>query len=99
MATKAELDASVNAAADRVIAAIEAAKPAPADDGLWMGTFQAENKVYVVINGVRYHVPGGVSESDTNNRLALLQRQGFDNRGVQDAALSVLPEAPFSLTA
>ncbi len=97
MATKAELEQVVAAQADRIIAAIP--KPAPVDDGLWMGTFQAEGKVYIVVNGVRYHVPGGATEGETNQRLELLQRQGFDNRGVQDAALSALPEAPFALTA
>jgi len=99
MATRAELQQDLQAQADRIIAAVNAAKAPPTDDGLWMGTFQAEGKVYIVVNGVRYHVPGGATEGETNQRLELLQRQGFDNRGVQDAALSALPEAPFALTA
>lgn len=97
MATKAELEQVVAAQADRIIAAIP--KPQPVDDGRWMATFAAEGKIYAVINGVRYHVPGGATEEATNNRLSLLELQGFDNRGVQDAALSVLPEAPFSIVA
>lgn len=97
MATKAELEQVVAAQADRIIAAIP--KPVAVDDGRWMATFAAEGKIYAVINGVRYHVPGGATEEETNHRLALLELQGFDNRGVQDAALSVLPEAPFSIVA
>ena len=97
MATRAELQQDLKAEADRIIAAIP--KPQPVDDGRWMATFQAEGKVYIVIGGVRYHVPGGATEEETNHRLQLLELQGFDNRGVQDAALSVLPEAPFSIVA
>jgi len=97
MATRAELQQDLKAEADRIIAAIP--KPQPVDDGRWMATYQAEGKIYVVIDGVRYHVPGGATEEETNHRLELLRLQGFDNRGVQDAALSVLPEAPFSIVA
>ena len=97
MATRAELQQDLKAEADRIIAAIP--KPQPVDDGRWMATFQAEGKIYIVIGGVRYHVPGGATEEETNHRLHLLELQGFDNRGVQDAALSVLPEAPFSIVA
>lgn len=97
MATRAELQQDLKAEADRIIAAIP--KPVAVDDGRWMATFAAEGKVYAVINGVRYHIPGGATEEETNHRLQLLELQGFDNRGVQDAALSVLPEAPFSIVA
>jgi murein DD-endopeptidase MepM/ murein hydrolase activator NlpD len=90
MATKEELQAIVNAAADRVVAAVEAHQPPPFDDQMWMGTHQGENRVYVVAHGVKRHVPGRLAGS-----LDLLERLGFDNRGVQDMALDALPTAEF----
>ena len=86
MATKEELEAVVNAAADRVVAAVEAHQPPPFDDQMWMGTHQGENRVYIVAHGVKRHVPGRLAGS-----LDLLERLGFDNRGVQDMALNALP--------
>lgn len=84
MASLDDLKQVVNAAKDEIVAAVNAAKP---DDGLWMGTHQGEGKVYIVAGGVKYHVPGDIGGS-----LDTLVALGFDNRGIQDAALNVLPE-------
>lgn len=104
MATKAELEAVVNAAADRVVRAVEAAKPPPFDDGMWMGTHGGEGRIYIVINNVKYHVPGSTNpdpaqaQSENDSKIEVLNRLGFDNRGVQDQALANLPEAAFNIT-
>ncbi len=94
MATKEELEAIVAAQADRVIAAM--AKP---EDSLWMGTSTIDDAVYIVANSVKFHVPGGANEEETNLRISTLEKLGFDNRGIQDLALASLPEAPFRLEA
>lgn len=90
MASKEELEQIVNAAKDQVIAAVIAATPPPQDDQLWMGTHAGQNRVYIVAHGVKMHVPGDLAGS-----LGMLVQLGYDNRGVQDAALDVLPEQAF----
>lgn len=105
MASKEELQQIVNAAADRVVAAVEAAKPPPFDDGMWMGTHSVEQRIYIVINNLKYHVPGSTNpdpaqaQRENDSRIATLVGLGFDNRGIQDQALANLPEAPFSISA
>jgi hypothetical protein len=95
MATKEELQAIVRAEGDRIIAAVS-----PADD-MWMATSEAESRVYMVINMVKYHIPGStdpdpaVAKAQNDGMIRTLEFLGFDNRGVQDQALAVLPEAPW----
>lgn len=83
---KKVVDPAVKQAKDEILAAIKAATP---DDGRWRATSQVENKVYLVIDSVKYHVPAELSGPLTEQFFDFL---GFDNRGVQDAALGSLPE-------
>lgn len=106
MATKQELEQVVAAQADRIISAVNAAKPAPPPDDLWMGTDAGEGKVYIVLpTRQKLHVPGSknpdpaAAKAENDARIAALIAAGFDNRGVQDAALRQLPELPFSVVA
>lgn len=76
----------------RLIVREELAKAiTPTADEQWMGTFLAEDRIYIVNHGVKYHVPGELQPS-----LPLLEAAGFDNRGVQDALLAALPTAPWN---
>lgn len=84
MASKEELQAIVDASTNEILAAVKASATV-LPDSKWMGTNARENKVYIVIDEVKFHVPSATL-IDTLNFL------GFDNRGVQDAALDALPE-------
>lgn len=90
MATKEELqtivDAAVLSAKNEILAAVKANKPV---DTVWMATHKAEGRVYLVLDGVKYHVPDPAM-------LPTLEKIGADNRGIQDAVLNVLPTGAWS---
>lgn len=102
MASIQDLQNVVNAAADKVIAAVNANKP---EDNFWMGTDDGEGKIYIVNNGVKFHVPGSTNpdpaqaQAENDLRIDTLVKLGYDNRGIQTLALRNLPEAPFTLVA
>ena len=90
MATKEELqvivDAAILSAKNEILAAVKANKPV---DTVWMATHKGEGRVYLVLDGVKYHVPDPAM-------LPTLEKIGADNRGVQDAVLNVLPTGAWS---
>lgn len=86
MATKEELQAIVDSAKNEILTAVKANKPV---DTVWMATHKGEGRVYLVLDGVKYHVPDPAM-------LPTLEKIGADNRGVQDAVLNVLPTGAWS---
>lgn len=101
MITEQQFTKAMQELGDRIVGACA---PKPQDDGMWMGTFAAENAVYIVFpTGQMAHVPGSTNPDpaqakiENDAQIARLEAMGWDNRGVQDAALMGRPIVPFRI--